>query len=139
MAGLAQRLHGLRLADDVVYGKDLIGPALRELHTAVKLYREGTPTEEVGSKLLRAIGELAQIAGWGVSDAAEHAEAEDIYRLGMRAAQAAEDGVLSGNVAGSLACQWSNTGRTAGAVGLRAQVRLGARGTRRRDPAQRRP
>ncbi|WP_307715733.1 helix-turn-helix domain-containing protein [Streptomyces sp. V4I23] len=118
VADLAQRVHGLRLADDVVYGKDLIGPALRELQAAVKLYREGTHTEEVGRELLRAIGELAQIAGWVASDAGEHAEAERIYRLGMSAAQAAEDGVLSGNVAGSLAYQWSNTGRTADAVGL---------------------
>ncbi|MBQ0885398.1 transcriptional regulator [Streptomyces sp. RM72] len=118
VADLAQRVHGLRLADDVVYGKDLIGPALRELQAAVKLYREGMHTEEVGRELLRAIGELAQIAGWVASDAGEHAEAERIYRLGMSAAQAARDGVLSGNVAGSLAYQWSNTGRTADAVGL---------------------
>ncbi|WP_406113907.1 transcriptional regulator [Streptomyces sp. NBC_01014] len=118
VADLAQRVHGLRLADDVVYGKDLIGPALRELQAAVKLYREGVHTEEVGRELLRAIGELAQIAGWVASDAGEHAEAERIYRLGMSAAQAARDGVLSGNVAGSLAYQWSNTGRTADAVGL---------------------
>ncbi|MFB6980273.1 helix-turn-helix transcriptional regulator [Streptomyces scopuliridis] len=118
VADLAQRVHGLRLADDVVYGKDLIRPALRELQGAVKLYREGTHTEEVGRELLRAIGELAQIAGWVASDAGEHAEAERIYRLGMSAAQAAGDGVLSGNVAGSLAYQWSNTGRTADAVGL---------------------
>lgn len=118
VADLAQRVHGLRLADDVVYGKDLIGPALRELQAAVKLYREGTHTEGVGHELLRAIGELAQIAGWVASDAGEHAEAERIYRLGMSAAQAAGDGVLSGNVAGSLAYQWSNTGRTADAVGL---------------------
>lgn len=115
---LAQRVHGLRLADDLVYGKDLIGPALRELQAAVKLYRDGTHTEEVGRELLGAIGELAQIAGWVASDAGEHAEAERIYRLGMSAAQAAGDGVLSGNVAGSLAYQWSNTGRTADAVGL---------------------
>ncbi|MER5217624.1 helix-turn-helix domain-containing protein [Streptomyces sp. NPDC002838] len=118
VADLAQRVHGLRLADDVVYGKDLIGPALRELEAAVKLYREGTHTEGVGRELLRAIGELAQIAGWVASDAGEHAEAERIYRLGMSAARAAGDGVLSGNVAGSLAYQWSNTGRTADAVGL---------------------
>ncbi|ARP70326.1 transcriptional regulator [Streptomyces pluripotens] len=123
VADLAQRVHGLRLADDVVYGKDLIGPALRELRAAVKLYREGTHTEGVGRELLRAIGELAQIAGWVASDAGEHAEAERIYRLGMSAAQAAGDGVLSGNVAGSLAYQWSNTGRTADAVGL-AQAAL---------------
>jgi transcriptional regulator with XRE-family HTH domain len=118
VADLTQRVHGLRLADDVVYGKDLIGPALRELQAAVKLYREATHTEEVGRELLRAIGELAQIAGWVASDAGEHVEAERIYRLGMSAAQAAGDGVLSGNVAGSLAYQWSNTGRTAEAVGL---------------------
>ncbi|QYA98939.1 transcriptional regulator [Streptomyces anulatus] len=118
VADLAQRVHGLRLADDVVYGKDLIGPALRELRAAVKLYREGAHTEEVGRELLRAIGELAQIAGWVASDAGEHAEAERIYRLGMSAAQAAGDGVLLGNVAGSLAYQWSNTGHTADAVGL---------------------
>ncbi|MET7289610.1 helix-turn-helix domain-containing protein [Streptomyces sp. NPDC005573] len=123
---LAQRVHGLRLADDVVYGKDLIGPALRELQAAVKLYREGTHTEEVGRELLRAIGELAQIAGWVASDAGEHAEAERIYRLGMSAAQAAGDGVLSGNVAGSLAYQWSNTGRTAEAVGLARAALEGA-------------
>ncbi|MEU9285838.1 helix-turn-helix domain-containing protein [Streptomyces sp. NPDC048275] len=115
---LAQRVHGLRLADDVVYGKDLIGPALRELRAAVKLYREGVHTEEVGRELLRAIGELAQIAGWVASDAGEHAEAERIYRLGMSAARAAGDGVLSGNVAGSLAYQWSNTGHAGDAVGL---------------------
>lgn len=42
VADLARRVHGLRLADDVVYGKDLIGPALRELRAAVTLYRGGT-------------------------------------------------------------------------------------------------
>ncbi|MER7057789.1 transcriptional regulator [Streptomyces sp. NPDC000351] len=117
VADLTQRVHGLRLADDVVYGKDLIGPALRELQAA-KLYREGTHTGKVGRELLRAIAELAQIAGWVASDAGEHAEAERIYRLGMSAAQAAGDGVLSGSVAGSLAYLWSNTGHDADAVGL---------------------
>lgn len=118
VADLAQRVHGVRLADDVVYGKDLIGPALRELRAAVKLYREGTHTDAVGRELLRAIGELAQNAGWVASDAGEHAEVERIYRLGISAAHAAGDGVLSGNVAGSLAYQWSNTGRAHDAVDL---------------------
>ncbi|MFJ2110506.1 MULTISPECIES: transcriptional regulator [unclassified Streptomyces] len=117
---LVHRVHGLRLADDVVYGKDLIAPALRELRAAVTLYREGTHTEQVGRELLRAIGELAQIAGWVASDAGEHAEAERIYRLGISAARGAGDGVLSGNVAGSLAYQWSNTGRATDAVDLAA-------------------
>ncbi|MFJ4838200.1 hypothetical protein [Streptomyces sp. NPDC088746] len=84
----------------------------------MKLYREGVHTEEVGRELLRIIGELAQIAGWVASDAGEHVKAERIYRLGMSAARAAGDGVLSGNVAGSLAYRWSNTGHPADAVAL---------------------
>ncbi|MFE6283840.1 helix-turn-helix domain-containing protein [Streptomyces sp. NPDC057877] len=110
VADLAGRVHGLRLADDVLAGGDLIGPALRELRSAVKLYREGTHTEEVGRSLLSQIGELAQIAGWIASDAGRHEEAERIYKLGMSAAQQAGDRTLVGNLAGSLAYQYSNTG-----------------------------
>ena len=120
---LQQRVHGLRLADDVLAGGDLIRPALRELRSAVKLYREGSHTSEVGRQLLRQIGELAQIAGWIASDAGQHAEAERIYRLGISAARQAEDHTLAGNIAGSLAYQYSNTGREAEGVRL-AQAAL---------------
>ncbi|WP_329276251.1 helix-turn-helix domain-containing protein [Streptomyces sp. NBC_01451] len=109
---LQKRVHGLRLADDVLAGGDLIGPALRELRKTVRLYRENTHTEEVGRALLVQIGELAQIAGWIASDAGRHEEAERIYRLGLSAAKQAEDHTLAGNLAGSLAYQMSNTGRT---------------------------
>lgn len=81
MADLQQRVHGLRLADDVIAGGDLIRPALRELRSAVKLYRESSHTDDVGRELLRQIGELAQIAGWIASDAGQHSEAEQIYRF----------------------------------------------------------
>ncbi|MFE2332089.1 helix-turn-helix transcriptional regulator [Streptomyces coelicoflavus] len=110
---LQQRVHGLRLADDVLAGGDLIRPALRELRSAVKLYREGAHAADVGRQLLRQIGELAQIAGWIASDAGQHDEAERIYRLGISAARQAEDHTLAGNIAGSLAYQMSNTGREA--------------------------
>ncbi|ASR00226.1 helix-turn-helix transcriptional regulator [Streptomyces sp. 11-1-2] len=115
---LQQRVHGLRLADDVLAGGDLIRPALRELRSAVKLYREGTHSSEVGRQLLRQIGELTQIAGWIASDAGQHVEAERIYRLGIGAARQAEDYILSGNIAGSLAYQFSNTGRESEGVRL---------------------
>ncbi|MFI1562592.1 transcriptional regulator [Streptomyces sp. NPDC020490] len=108
---LAGRVHGLRLADDVLAGGDLIGPALRELKSAIKLYREGSHTEDIGRALLSQIGELAQIAGWIASDAGRHEEAERIYKLGMSAAQQAGDATLVGNLAGSLAYQYSNTGQ----------------------------
>ncbi|MEV3870242.1 helix-turn-helix domain-containing protein [Streptomyces sp. NPDC049906] len=110
---LHQRVHGLRLADDVVYGLDLIGRAMRDLRAAVTLFREARYTEETGRQLLSLIGEFAQIAGWIASDAGQHTEAERIYRLGLSAAQQGEDHTLAGNLAGSLAYQLSNTGREA--------------------------
>ncbi|MFD7166268.1 helix-turn-helix transcriptional regulator [Streptomyces violascens] len=125
---LQQRVHGLRLADDVLAGGDLIRPALRELRSAVMLYREGSHTGEVGRALLRQIGELGQIAGWIASDAGQHSEAEQIYRLGLSAARQAEDHTLAGNLAGSLAYQLSNTGREVEGIRL-ARAALDAAGT----------
>lgn len=125
---LQRRVHGLRLADDVLAGGDLIRPALRDLRRAVNLYRQSTYSGDVGRQLLRQIGELAQIAGWIASDAGQHTEAERIYRLGISAARQAEDHTLAGNLAGSLAYQMSNTGREAEGVTL-AQAALNGAGS----------
>ncbi|MCW8098542.1 helix-turn-helix transcriptional regulator [Streptomyces tauricus] len=125
---LQQRVHGLRLADDVLAGGDLIRPALRDLRRTVKLYRESSHTGEVGRQLLRQIGELAQIAGWIAGDAGQHEEAERIYRLGISAAHQAEDHTLAGNLAGSLAYQMSNTGRETEGLAL-ARAALNDAGT----------
>lgn len=108
---MQQRVHGLRLADDVLAGGDLIRPALRELRKAVRIFREHSYSDTTGRQLLVQIGELAQVAGWIASDAGQHAEAEQIYRLGLSAAMQAEDRTLAGNLAGSLAYQLTNTGQ----------------------------
>lgn len=115
---LADRVHGLRLADDVVYGRDLIGRARRDLKSSVDLYRMTTHTEAVGQGLLRAIAELAQIVGWVASDAGEYAEAEKIYRLGLSAARKAGDGTLAGQLLGTLAYQVANQGDPREAVDM---------------------
>ena len=112
------RIHGLRLADDVLAGGDLIVPALRELRSASRLYRESTHTEAVGTTLLTAIGELAQIAGWIASDAGHHGRAEQAYHLGISASRQAEDHTLTGNLIGSLAYHHANTGRLHDALTL---------------------
>ena len=118
VAGLAGRVHGLRLADDVLAGGDLISPAFRELSKAVKLHRESSYDDATGRQLLVQIGELAQIAGWIASDAGQHDEAERAYKLGISAARQAGDGALVANLAGSLAYQLTNTGRELEGVDL---------------------
>lgn len=111
VAALAGRVHGLRLADDVLAGRDLITPATRELTDAVKLYRDASYDEATGRQLLVQIGELGQIAGWIASDAGAHTDAEQAYRLGISAARQAGDLALVANLAGSLAYQLTNTER----------------------------
>ncbi|GHJ01627.1 hypothetical protein TPA0906_34920 [Streptomyces olivaceus] len=115
---LAGRAHALRLADDVLSGGDLIGPAYRELRRAVDLYRTATFSETTGRGLLVQIGELGQIVGWIASDAGRLDDAEDAYRIGLGAARQAGDATLAANVAGSLAYQWTNTGRPRDGVAL---------------------
>ncbi|QEU97265.1 transcriptional regulator [Streptomyces kanamyceticus] len=115
---LAGRVHGLRLADDVLSGGDLAGPAVRELRAAVKIHRESSYDDDTGRALLVQIGELAQICGWILSDAGRHADAEHAYGIGISAARQAGDTTLVGNVAGSLAYQHANNGREREGVDL---------------------
>ncbi|WP_235834181.1 transcriptional regulator [Actinomadura logoneensis] len=110
VADLAARVHGLRLADDVLAGRDLLVPAVRELENAQRIYRHSSHDERTGRALLTLIGEHAQIAGWIASDAGQHVRAEAIYRLGIDAARAAGDHTLESNLLGSLAYQVANVG-----------------------------
>ena len=114
---LAARAHGLRLADDVLAGGDLLGPVFRELDAAVRVLRESTHTDTVHRELLRAVGELAQISGWVASDAADP-RAEATYRLGLDAARKAWDGPLAAQLAGSLGYHLVNNGRVADGAAL---------------------
>ncbi|MGW1605002.1 helix-turn-helix domain-containing protein [Streptomyces eurythermus] len=108
---LAARVHGLRLADDVLSGGDLIAPAFRELRAAVRLHRQSEHSEDTGRRLLVQIGELGQIAGWIASDAGRGHDAEGAYRLGVSAARQAGDRVLSAQLVGSLGYHLSNSGQ----------------------------
>ncbi|MEV5569311.1 transcriptional regulator [Spirillospora sp. NPDC052269] len=118
VADLAARVHGLRLADDVLAGRDLLVPAVRELENARRVYRGSSHDDRTGRALLALIGEYAQIAGWIASDAGQHARAEEIYRLGIDAAREAGDRTLEGNLLGSLAYQVANIGDAAEGVDL---------------------
>ncbi|EFC78927.1 helix-turn-helix transcriptional regulator [Parafrankia sp. EUN1f] len=115
---LAGRVHALRLADDVLAGGDLIGPAFRELASAVQLCRESRYAQDVGQALLTQVGELAQIAGWIASDAGRHDQAEHAYTVGISAARQANDGPLVAHLMSSLAYQLANTGRRRESIDL---------------------
>jgi transcriptional regulator with XRE-family HTH domain len=121
------RVHQLRLLDDHVGGNETHAMVTAELAATSSLLRNGSYSEEAGRRLLRAVGELCQLAGWTSSDAGRHAEAERFYLLGVRAAHAASDIAGAANSLSSLAYQIANVGDPRTAVTLARSAYAGAR------------
>lgn len=106
---LLRRVHGLRLADDVLAGGDLVETCVRELRRTVNLFNQSSHSEEVGRRLLGAVAEMAQLAGWVATDTGG-VDAEPLFRLGASAARQAEDGSLAAHLLGSWGYWTANTG-----------------------------
>jgi hypothetical protein len=106
---LLRRVHGLRLADDVLAGGDLVETLVRQLRAARQLYESTSHTERIGQRLLVAIGELAQLAGWVATDTGGAVDPQPLFRLGVHAAQQAEDGPLTAHLLGSWGYWVANT------------------------------
>jgi transcriptional regulator with XRE-family HTH domain len=120
---------GLRRLDDLVGGGDLSrlgGDRLRRAVTG--LTRAGRADRR---RMLPAVAEAAQLAGWLAADAGDPAGALDAYRLGLRAATAAGDRRLAGYVLGTASHLLAGLGDPAGALRL---ARTGYAGIRRDAP-----
>ncbi|WP_285472791.1 helix-turn-helix transcriptional regulator [Actinoplanes sp. NBRC 101535] len=122
-----KRVKQLRLLDDHVGGSHTYAMVTAELAATIGLLRDWSYPEEVGRRLLVAVGELAQLAGWTSSDAGRYAQAERIYLIGMRAAHAGGDAALAANNLSSLAYQFANVGRATHALDLARSAYAGAR------------
>ncbi|WAL73541.1 helix-turn-helix transcriptional regulator [Kitasatospora sp. YST-16] len=115
---LLRRVHGLRLADDVLAGGDLVETVVRELCSAVRLHNDTSHTEAVGRRLLTGIGELAQLAGWVATDSGGRADPVPLFRLGVAAAQQADDGPLASYLLGSWGYWEANRGNVQRGIDL---------------------
>lgn len=128
VAEVEARVHQLRRLDDYVGGQDTHAMVAGELAATTALLRDAAYTEDVGKRLLVAVGELAQVAGWVTSDAGRHDEAERYYLSGMRAAHAGGDVAGAANNLSSLAYQIANIGDPRTAVTLAKSALAGAKG-----------
>jgi hypothetical protein len=127
VAEIERRVHQLRVLDDHVGGADTHEMVTGELTVTIALLRDGAYTEDVGRRLLVAVGELCQLAGWTSSDAGRYAEAERFYLAGVRAAHAGGDSAGAANNLSSLAYQVSNVGDPREAATLSRSAYAGAR------------
>ncbi|MFJ9771183.1 transcriptional regulator [Kitasatospora sp. NPDC101157] len=115
---LLRRVHGLRLADDVLAGGDLVETVIRELRSAVRLHNDTSHTEAVGRQLLTGVAELAQLAGWVATDSAGKADPVPLFRTGVAAATQAGDGPLAAHLLGSWGYWEANRGDIRRGLGL---------------------
>jgi transcriptional regulator with XRE-family HTH domain len=127
VAKVERRIAELRRIDDFVAGGDLHTLVEQELHTTAGLLREASYTEPLGRRLLVAIGELCQLAGWVVGDAGQYATAAHYYSVGVKAAHAANSPGLAGNLISTLAYQVANVGNPREAVLLAQSADIGGR------------
>jgi len=122
-----RRIAELRRMDDFVAGGDLHSLVERELHATATLLREASYTEPLGRRLLAAIGELCQLAGWVVGDAGQYGRAAHHYTMGVKAAHAANNPGLAGNLISTLSYQVANVGNLREAVLLASSADTGGR------------
>ncbi|MDZ5442719.1 transcriptional regulator [Micromonospora sp. 4G57] len=116
----------LRRWDDLLGGADLAAHAARRLRrTARALSGAGPGTR---GRLLPALAEAAQLAGWLAADAGDLTGGLDAYRLALRAALAAGDPALAGHVLGSASHLLAGAGDPEGALALARTGYAGARG-----------
>lgn len=127
VARVERRVHQLRQLDDHVGGIDTFHTVTAELAVTAGLLRDASYTEQVGRRLLVAVGELCQIVGWVASDAGHHVDARRLYLAGTRAAHAAGDTVGAANNLSCLSYQVANIGDPREAVTLARSALRGAR------------
>lgn len=126
VARVEERLRQLRRLDDHLGGEQTRHLVTAELAATAGLLRDAAYTEAVGRRLLTAVGELCQLAGWVAADSGRPAEARRHYLDGVRAAHAAGDRAGGANNLSSLAYLTANTGDPREAVTLARTAATGA-------------
>jgi transcriptional regulator with XRE-family HTH domain len=129
---IERRVEYLRRLDDFIGGGDSYQLVRRELEVTARLLTGAAYTETLGKRLLKAAGELSQVAGWIAVDAGQHAAAIRHHATGIHAAHAAGDPTLAANLVSLLSYLYANADNPYEAVLL---AHTAATGTARRGPA----
>jgi hypothetical protein len=81
-------------------------------------FLEGGHSPAVASRLIRALAEIGQLAGWMAFDAADHGLAQRYFVTALRAAHQVNDLPLCAHILGDLSFQAASRGHPADAIAL---------------------
>ncbi|MEU7750611.1 helix-turn-helix transcriptional regulator [Micromonospora sp. NPDC049171] len=127
VARIEGRVRQLRRLDDHVGGAETYTMVSAELAATADLLREGSYREAVNRRLLVAIADLCQLAGFVAEDSGRVTEARQHYLTGMRAAHAGGDSASAANCLSSLSYLEANLGDRRSAVTLARSAYVGGR------------
>ena len=108
VSAVEHRVVQLRHADAFITGPERHALVRKELAATTQLLRTASGTHAQTTRLLTAIGELAQLAACVAADAGMNATGYVVG--GIRAAHAACNAPLAGNIVSTLSWQLANTG-----------------------------
>jgi tetratricopeptide (TPR) repeat protein len=118
----------LRAMDDVAGGGTVLSLAEQQFGMIAELLDQASYDEPTGRRLLVALAELGQLAGWAAYDAGQQSRAQRYYVAGLRAAHSAGDRPVGAHILGSMAYQAAREGHPGEAVTLIDTAVAGVRG-----------
>ncbi|MFG2049207.1 helix-turn-helix domain-containing protein [Micromonospora sp. NPDC048935] len=127
VARIEGRVRQLRRLDDHVGGAETYTMVSAELAATADLLREGSYRGAANRRLLVAIADLCQLAGFVAEDSGRVTEARRHYLTGMRAAHAGGDTASAANCLSSLSYLEANLGDRRSAVTLARSAYVGGR------------
>ncbi|MGH3694565.1 MAG: helix-turn-helix domain-containing protein [Pseudonocardiaceae bacterium] len=131
-AALADRFMAmipeLRSMDDIAGGGTVLSLAQQQFGVIAELLDQASYDEPTGRRLLAALAELGQLAGWAAYDAGRPSLAQRYYLAGLRAAHSADDRLLGAHLLASMAYQAAREGQPQEAITLIDTALAGVRG-----------
>jgi hypothetical protein len=121
--------EAFRSLDNAYGGGHTREAVIGQLISTASLVEDTTYTEDVGRKLITALGDLATVAGWMCHDVSMHTAAQHYFLLALQAAKEADDSNLGAHVLSCMARQAGHLGRPEDALELIHLARYGTRHT----------
>jgi hypothetical protein len=123
-----QNLPLLQLLDDEHGGARHLPYVGAQFRSVGLLLHDGGHSEAVTIRLIRALAEIGQLAGWMAFDSADHGLAQRYFATGLRAAHQINDRALCAHILADVSFQAASRNHPADAVALGEAARRSSEG-----------
>ncbi|MEV5847781.1 carph-isopro domain-containing protein [Streptomyces sp. NPDC051985] len=128
VAQVEQNLPLLQLLDDENGGARHLPYVGAQFRSVGLLLHEGAHSDTATTRLIRALAEIGQLAGWMAFDSADHGLAQRYFVTALRAAHQVNDRALCAHILADMSFQAATRGHPADAIALGEAARRASEG-----------